>query len=115
MTKEIDHYELTILVVGPDYRDSITIEADDPIDLEFQVVTIGDREFQRYGDDESYDDVRADLVVARRFKTIYKESSPVTPIVGSENALRSLPDMVRRANEVARREEDGGGEHGDAR
>lgn len=72
-------YRLVLTVAGAYYRDVVTIEAEDPLELEPTLEDRGEFSYERYSGDEpnTYVEVRLDHVVARRIEAIHEVPAPV--------------------------------------
>lgn len=85
-TREVIGWELSITIAAPGVQEQVVrVETDDRLDL----VPIGadDVDFERYGDEEDYVEIRASFIVKRELRPIFKEdehgvetpSRPMTP------------------------------------
>lgn len=92
MSSEIDYYQLMIELRGDHFSDRCTFEADDPADFEPLMVVRAGLAFERYGSDDDWREVRADYVVMRRMRTIYKEPGERVVVPGRRPADDGRPD-----------------------
>lgn len=86
MTRVIDYYVLLLDVHGPYFHDQVRRESEDMRELEQHYVERGGVEFERYvSDDGTYQEFRADYVVARELTIVYVESDgdPITRSISS--------------------------------
>lgn len=93
MSREVDHYELSVDVHGPYYHDTVNLTAKDEESLSPQFRMVGAVRFEFYEnvDDAGYVEVLADHVVARELRVIYRDRDDG---VEDTRRLPNLPAMV---------------------
>lgn len=101
MSREVDHYELLVEVHGPYFHDRVVLEDPDPRGLEPEFVVCGNALFERYrGEDESsWTDIRAEFVVSRTQRVVYRDRPDRQPIVDAK-----LPSAMARVGSSSEEE-----------
>lgn len=65
MSQSSEKFIKTIYVAGPNFRDKIRVEASTLEELEPTYVEANGLTYERYGDEEEYDEIRFDYIVSR--------------------------------------------------
>lgn len=74
-------FRLVIDVAAPSgYRDRIEISEERPDGLESQHVEINGIEYERYGEQHDYVEIRQEWIVSRSLSPVYREKEDTPPI-----------------------------------
>lgn len=89
-------WRLVVDIVGPGFRDRVSLDSEDPMELQPEVVDVGGVSYEHYrGDDGEYVEFRQDYVAQRRM-VVLKPSAPA--VVMDEDETRMIE---RRKNDQA--------------
>lgn len=106
-------WRLVLTVAGPNYSDTIEIEADDTMELEPQHVDVAGLTYERYmgATPDEWLEVRFDYIVSRKLEAVYADPEPLE--VPAEPARPDDLDAMQRAqlaapaeDRISRHEED---------
>lgn len=98
MEGELVVWRLVVDLVGEGFRDRVSVDSEDPLELLPEVVVIGDVAYERYPGAEhgEYVEFRQDYVAVRRLTALRPQPQPVG--VDEEDQSRTIE---RRMNDEA--------------
>lgn len=79
---EVTGYRLILKIAGPGYEETVSIKADDILELTPLFVEVNGLMFERYGKNDDYVEWRFDYVVHRSLSPILEDPEPAAQVAG---------------------------------